>query len=107
MTAAEIIPTVKTLNRQDLDTLRTQEVAGLFKTALIGTWASMIGKGGHEVEGEVVSTKKKAVVIKLLDGDKVKRKSIPWDEVHRTYQTKPDVPSAPRCPRPNRPRSDP
>jgi len=110
MTAAEIIPNMKTLNRQDLDTLRksveerhntlrTQEVAGLFKTVLIGTWASMIGKGGAEVVGEVVSTNKKAVVINVLDGDKVKRKGIPWDEVHKTYQTKPDVPAAPQKPK--------
>lgn len=113
MTAAEIIPNVKTLNRQDIDalrksveerhaTLRTQEVAGLFKTVLIGTWASYM-KGGNEVVGEVVSTNKKAVVINFPDGEKVKRKSIPWDEVHKTYQTKPDAPAAP----PQKPKAEP
>ena len=105
MTAAEIIPNVKTLNRQDLDTLRksveerhetlrTQEVAGLFKTVLIGTWASYM-KSGNETVGEVVSTNKKAVVINFPFEDKMKRKSIPWGEVHKTYQSKPDVSSAP------------
>jgi len=98
MTAAEIIPNVKTLNRQDLDTLqksvderhellRSQEVAGLFKAVLIGTWASMIGKGGVEIVGEVVSANKKAVVITFPDGEKMKKKGIPWAEVQKTYQT--------------------
>lgn len=108
MNVKEAVGLVVTMNKSDIETLRKvmderfselrqQEIANLFKTVSIGTYASYV-VGGKETIGEVVSLNRKGVAIEVKDGDKARRKSLAWKDITNTYPTRPGTNTEPQKP---------
>ena len=110
MTPVEVGLNIKSLNRQDLDVLRTaveerhnalraDELKGLLKTVSIGTFASYT-KAGAEIIGEVVSLNRKGVALSIKEGEETRRKSVAWGDIAKTYPTMPRPNPVPPKPAP-------
>jgi hypothetical protein len=106
MNVKETVGMVTTMNKADIETLRKalderfvelrqQEIANLFKTVSIGTFASF-SKAGTETIGEVVSLNRKGVSIEIQEGEKTRRKSLAWKDITNTYPKRPGAHTEPQ-----------
>ena len=101
MNVIEIGNAVRDMNRRDLDLirniieeqlaiLRKQDAATLVKSVALGTYASYFD-GTSEIFGEVVALNKKYVVLEVSEGTRMRKKLIGWEEIEKSYRTRPEV----------------